>query len=137
MISLPANPRFEATRFQASPLHCGRRIDAPLNRSPLCLTALSIMSNTHAPEAIVTLDFEARFPHRFWISTWANGEHYPNGYRYKLLSMRPEPEGLIEFVVVLEERGGTKTEMKRLELSPSAFDRAAAIFVEGLSEEYG
>ena len=90
-----------------------------------------------APEAIVSLDFVSRFPYRFWISTWASDEHYPSGYRYKVLSVRPEPDGLMQLVVVLEQRGGGKTEMSRLDLSPSAFDRTASTFVDGLSEEYG
>ena len=93
--------------------------------------------NEQAPEALVTIDFETRFPHKFWISTWATDEQYPNGFPYKLLSVRPEPDGLLDFVVVLEQRGGAKTEMKNLSISPSAFDRTAKIFVEGLADSYG
>jgi hypothetical protein len=64
--------------------------------------------------------------------------HYEStsAFRYKLLSVRPEPDGLIELVVVLEEASGAKSEMKRLDVSPSALDRTAAIFTDGLGEEY-
>jgi hypothetical protein len=86
--------------------------------------------------AYVAFDFARRFPHKFWVSSWAKDDQYPEGFRYKLLSVHPEPEGLIEFVVLLEQRSGEKTELKRLEVSPSAFNRTANIFTEGLAEEY-
>ena len=86
---------------------------------------------------IVTIDFRTRFPHKYWVSSWSKDEQYPQGFRYKLLSVRPEPDGLIELVVVLEEASGTKSEMTRLDVSPSALDRTAATFTEGLSEEHG
>jgi len=53
-----------------------------------------------------------------------------------LLSVRPDPKGLIELVVVLEEASGSKSEMTRLKVSRSALDRIAARFTDGLSEEY-
>ena len=86
--------------------------------------------------ALITLDFVRRFPHRFWISQWTSDEHYPDGYRYKVLSARTEPEGPIELVVVLEERSGDKTELKRIDVSRDAFDRTAEIFLSGLEETY-
>lgn len=85
-------------------------------------------------DALVSIDFAKRFPHRFWISSWSKDDQYPKGFRYKLLSTRPEPTGLIEFVVVLEESGGIQTEINRLEVSAPAFERTAAIYVDGLSE---
>jgi hypothetical protein len=86
--------------------------------------------------AFVSIDFETRFPHKYWVSSWSKDDQYPGGFRYKLLSVRPEPDGLIELVLVLEEASGAKSEMKRLDVSPSALDRTAATFTEGLSEAY-
>ena len=86
--------------------------------------------------AFVTLDFIRRFPHRFWITDWSSDEHYPAGYRYKILSSREEPDGPMEFVVLLEERSGQKTEMKRLSISPLSFDHTADVFVSGLADSY-
>ena len=86
--------------------------------------------------AVVVFDFASRFPHKFWISSWAKDEQYPHGFRYKLLSVRPEPEGLIELVVLVEQFLGEKSEMTRLNISPSAFNRTAATFTDGLAEEY-
>jgi hypothetical protein len=95
------------------------------------------MSDYDSTDALVSIDFSARFPHKFWVSSWSRDEQYPNGFRYKLLSVRPEPSGPIELVIVIEEVGGAKTEMSRLEVSPSAFDRTASTFVEGFTESYG
>ena len=85
----------------------------------------------------LVIDFTARFPHKFWLSTWSDDDQYPEGFRYKLLSARPEPDGPIELVVLLEESSGDKSELTRVDVSPSAFDRTAATFVDGLTEEYG
>jgi hypothetical protein len=85
---------------------------------------------------IVVFDFVTRFPHKFWVSSWAKDDQYPDGFRYKLISVRPEPDGLIELLVLLEEKSGDKTEMTSLEVSPSALDRTANTFTEGLAEEY-
>lgn len=94
------------------------------------------MRDYESTAAIVTIDFRTRFPHKHWVSSWSKDEQYPQGFRYKLLSVRPEPGGLIELVVVLEDASGAKTEMSRLDVSPFALDRTAATFTEGLGEEY-
>jgi hypothetical protein len=88
-------------------------------------------------EGFVRFDFVNTFPHRFWVSNWASDEEYPSGYRYKILSVRPEPEGLIELVVLIEESSGAKTEMSRLRVSPSLLDRAAERFVERIAGPHG
>jgi hypothetical protein len=80
------------------------------------------------------IDFATRFPHRYWLSSWSKDDQYPKGFRYKLLSTRPEPSGLIEFVVVLEEPGGIETEVNRVEVSAPAFEKTATLYVDGLSE---
>jgi hypothetical protein len=87
-------------------------------------------------EGFVSIDFITRFPHKYWVSSWSVDDQYPAGFRYKLLSVRPEPEGLIELVVLLEEKSGAKIEMSRLSVSPSALDRTAATFTDGLAAEY-
>jgi hypothetical protein len=89
------------------------------------------------PEALVSFDFRQSFPHKYWISTWAKDESYPKGFRYKLLTVHNEQENMIEMVLVLEEPGGLKDEMKRMKVSPSAVDRTCAIFTDGLAEEHG
>jgi hypothetical protein len=95
------------------------------------------MPDGHTSEAVTTIDFVTRYPHKYWISDSAKDGTYPEGFRYKVLSVHPEPEGLIELVLALEQPGGHKTVMKHMDVSPSAFDRTVQIFVEGLAEEYG
>ena len=95
------------------------------------------MKKDRLQSALTTLDFVTHYPHKYWISNWAKDDAYPAGFRYKLLSVRPEPDDLIELMLVLEQPGGQKMVMKHLDVSPSAFDRTAQTFVEGLSEAYG
>lgn len=94
------------------------------------------MRDYDSTEGVVSIDFATRFPHKFWVSSWSKDEQYPEGFRYKLLSVRPKPDGLIELVVLLEDASGAKSEMSRLDVSPSALDRTAATFTDGLSEEH-
>ena len=86
-------------------------------------------------ETLVAVDFQRRFPHLFWKSSWTRDDERPAGFRYKLLSVRTEPSGAMELVVALEEAGGATTEVNRLEVSQSAFEKTAAIYVDGLSDE--
>ena len=88
------------------------------------------------PNPLLVLDFKTRFPHKFWVSSWASDQSYPDGFRYKLLSARDEAADTVELVLVLEEPGALKTEMSRLSSSLEAFDRVASTFVNGLSESY-
>lgn len=85
-------------------------------------------------EALVRIDFATRFPHRFWLTSWSKDAEHPKGFRYKLLSTRPASTGPMEFVVILEEPGGVQTEVNRLEVSAAAFEKTAAIYVDGLSD---
>ncbi len=89
------------------------------------------------PEALVSVDFNATFPHKYWISDWSKDQSYPKGFRYKLLTVHHEEDDMIEMVVVLEQPGGLKDEMERMKISSSAAARTCAIFVDGLAKEYG
>lgn len=86
---------------------------------------------------IVVINFTTIFPHKFWVSSWSRDDQYPEGFRYKLLSARSEPDGQIEVVVLLEEVGGAKSEMDRMRVSSSVFARTTAAFIEGLVDQYG
>ncbi len=93
--------------------------------------------NKDIPEALVSMDFSQTFPHKYWISTWSKDESFPKGFRYKILTVHDEQEDMIEIVLALEEPGGLKNEMERMNVSPSAADRTCAIFTDGLAEEHG
>lgn len=95
------------------------------------------MTNSNTSEALTTLDFTKRFPFKYWISDWAKDDTYPEGFRYKLLSVRDESEHMIEFVVVLQQLNGDKKLMKQMSISTDAFERTANVFLEGLTGAYG
>ncbi len=61
-----------------------------------------------ADRGAVHLDFERTFPHVFWTSGWN-----ADGFRYKVLSVRHEPGGALDFVLLQEARDGSKTELLR------------------------
>jgi len=90
-----------------------------------------------ALEGFVRFDFLTLFPHRFWISNWASDEEYLSGYRYKVLSVRQEPEGLIELVVLIENSSGAKKEMTRLKVSASLLDRSGQKLVDQIAGLHG
>jgi hypothetical protein len=86
--------------------------------------------------AFIRLDFRSSYPYKFWISDWNADESYPNGFRYKLLSSYSPETGLVELVLLLEEKNGDKTEMSRRHASLDEADAVAQVFVDGLSESY-
>jgi hypothetical protein len=86
--------------------------------------------------SITTFDFTNYFPYKFWVSSWSKDEQYPNGFRYKLLSVRSESDDLVELVILLEESTGEKQELSRLDVSHSAFEKVAKTFIDGLKDEY-
>ena len=87
-------------------------------------------------DAFVKLDFVRLFPHKTWVSSWSKDSQYPDGFRYKLFTIRHAEEKRFEMVLVLETSEGDKEEMERLILSPSAVERTCQIFTNGLAEEH-
>lgn len=89
------------------------------------------------PQGLIHLDFEQTFPHIFWTSGWMQDSEYPEGCRYKVLSMRREPNGDIEVVLVQEARDGTKMVLQRLSVAFDDFAASAADFIQMLEERLG
>ena len=102
------------------------------------------MSNPNTPPedeqpedgGLIQLDFEQTFPHVFWTSGWGTDGEYPDGFRYKVLSMRREPSGDFEVVLVHESRDGYKTEMQHWSVPAGSFD-ASAEMIQMLEQEFG
>ena len=88
-------------------------------------------------ESKAAIDFKTWFPHKGWLSSWSRDELYPQGFRYKLLAMRPEPRGLVEMLLVLEDAAGSHKEEARVHATAHAVDARAATFTEGLGKHYG
>ena len=78
---------------------------------------LSRLFNKQKPEmdGFVRLDFTHTFPHVFWISTFGHNEQSPGGFRYKVLTMRREPDMTIELLLLRESSDGTKTKVAHMQ----------------------
>ena len=84
--------------------------------------------------ARLSIDFEKRFAYRFWFSSWFADAEHPAGCRYKLCATR-SIAGPYELVVLVEDSAGGLTEANRVEVSEAAFEKTAAVYVDGLSED--
>jgi hypothetical protein len=67
------------------------------------------------PDGFIRLDFTHTFPHVFWASSIGYDERSPEGFRYKVLTMRREPEMVIELVLLRESVNGTKTQLAHMQ----------------------
>src|SRR5688500_4170401 len=92
---------------------------------------------TDGSVALLSYDFEHVFPHKTWVSTWASDSSYPDGFRYKVMSALHEEARSVELLIVLQHRDGTKEVLQHYAVDPSAFDRVAATFIDGLAEQHG
>lgn len=78
---------------------------------------------TNASElGFVNVDFTNTFPHVFWTSGWAHDEEFPDGFRYKVLSIRHASKGDFEVVVLREIQSGEKLELQRWAVPPDEFN---------------
>jgi hypothetical protein len=97
-----------------------------------------MMSEPLEPSAFIKLDFVRFFPQKIWVSDWGRDATYPDGFRYKILSVRDEKKGVVELVLLLEQDDGSKEEMHRVQLKPvKQVDKYARTFLDGLEEEHG
>ena len=91
--------------------------------------------------ALITFDFEDRFPHRMWISTWsdddldASAEDAVSIYRYQLVSVLQQERNTVEFLILIQHRDGSKQVLKHYDVDQPDFDRVANAFLEGLAED--
>jgi hypothetical protein len=60
------------------------------------------------PQGFVNLDFISTFPHVFWVSTVTTDNRAPQGFRYKMLTMRREPEMTVDIILLRETVDGRK-----------------------------
>jgi hypothetical protein len=74
-------------------------------------------SNSEMGPGVVNFDYERWFPHIFWISQWVTDNSFPEGYCYKILSVRDQTAKRVELVVLLNERNGDKSEMHRFSIT--------------------
>jgi hypothetical protein len=87
--------------------------------------------------AFVSFDFEHIYPYKFWVSQWMEDEAYPQGFRYKILSVRDQRAQRFELVILLEERGGSKSEMARVSGPMGGVENVAADSRQFLEKRFG
>ena len=95
------------------------------------------MNNSDVGPGLINYDFERFFPHKSWVSNWTTDETYPDGYCYKILSVRDEVDRNVELILVRSFRDGTKEELHRARVRVCDVDNAAGIFSRGLADKYG
>jgi hypothetical protein len=72
-------------------------------------------------QGMVVIDCVRAFPHVFWVSNLGRDQEFPQGFRYKILAVRQEPEGKVDAVLFRELPDGTKTELLRFGGARDAF----------------
>lgn len=92
------------------------------------------MKEQRPERGFVHLDFERTFPHVFWTSGWGRDDEFPDGFRYKVFSIRHAPTGDFEVVLLHEGRDGRKTEMQRWSVPPEKFD-ASDVMIQMLEQD--
>jgi hypothetical protein len=94
-------------------------------------------TNADLGPGVINFDYERWFPHIFWVSQWTSDDSIPDGYCYKLLSVRDESAGRVELVVLLTERNGDKNEMHRFSIPTEQARSAARDWAAGLTKRFG
>ena len=84
----------------------------------------------------IVFDFEDTFPFKFWVSTWGLDTSFPKGFCYKLLSVHDVKQGLVQFVLVREERDGSKSEQMRHAVKAAQAEEAAQYLIGGLVSKF-
>ena len=87
------------------------------------------------PRALLVIDFETTFPHKFWVTAWT--EAGGRTTRLKLLSARDARAGEVDLVVVHEAADGAKIPLETHRWPADAFDLEAAAVVQRLAEAHG
>jgi hypothetical protein len=93
-------------------------------------------TNAELGPGVINFDYERWFPHIFWVSQWTSDDSLPDGYCYKLLSVRDESVGQVELVVLLTERNGYKSEMHRFSVPTEQARSAGRDWAAGLTKRF-
>jgi hypothetical protein len=87
-------------------------------------------SGSSEPEAYVRLDFIRTFPHIFWISSVSYDQEAPNGFRYKMFTVRHEPGMNVELILLRERDDGIKRVLAHMQGSMEKFGTTQDIIRE-------
>ncbi len=96
------------------------------------MSSASPQPSVAQPEGFVNLDFVRTFPHVFWVSSLTADDRGPDRFRYKVLTMRREPEMMVDIILLREAVDGKKTLVSAKRGSLSTFG-----IVDGITQELG
>jgi hypothetical protein len=88
------------------------------------------------PQGFVYFDFKHTYPHVLWSSGWGQDSEFPEGFRYKVFSVRLEPSGEFDVVLIQELKDGSKKEMLRWSVPSDKVDPSADV-IQKLEEQFG
>jgi hypothetical protein len=79
------------------------------------------------PEGYARLDFTRTFPHVFWVSSVGYDNRSPEGFRYKVFSVRHEPDMTVELILLRESVNGAKTKVSHMQAPIDKFSATDAM----------
>jgi len=88
------------------------------------------------PKSFLHFDFETKFPHVVWSSSWSQPPDSAERLRYKVFSAREEPGGEFEVVLVAVYEGGAKRMLQHWSVKPELFD-AGKPLIDDLQQTFG
>ena len=97
---------------------------------------MSLVSAETPVGILPTIDFRETFPYLAWISTEGQDEKYPDGFRYKLLSVRTADSETVEFAMIRELHDGTKIVALHARGPLAPFGETATAMVNDFSRRY-
>ena len=89
-------------------LAANEAIAATLAAAPPPPTPVPRQQAAAGPDGFLNLDFVSTFPHVIWVSSVGRDTKAPQGFRYKLLTMRKEPDMTIDIIFLRETVDGRK-----------------------------
>ena len=89
-----------------------------------------------AKTSFLHFDFETKFPHVVWTSSWSQPPDSSERLRYKVFSARLEPSGEFEVVLVAAYEGGAKEMLQHWSVKPELFE-AGRPLIDDLQQAFG
>ena len=105
----------------------------------IATVALIVATLVHAetPVSVLpTVDLENIYPYLVWTSTEGHDENHPDGFRYKLLSVRSADSRTVEFALIRELTDGTKIVALHARGPLAPFGETATALVSDFSKRF-
>ena len=104
----------------------------------VALLALAMAAPAGTPASVLPLiDFREVFPYLAWLSTEGHSDKYPDGFRYKLLSVRTADAKTVEFALIRVLHDGTEMVALHARGPLEPFGESATALVRDFSRRTG